>query len=48
MYNVGRQAEILDEFGVWVPGIINEKINESFLNSIFLRSCPKAYLWFPY
>ena len=30
MFNAGRKAEILDEFGFWAPGIIKEKINESF------------------
>ena len=30
MIDHGRKVEVLDEFGVWVPGIIKEKINESF------------------
>ena len=30
MYNAGRKAEILDEFGFWAPGIIKKNIIESF------------------
>ena len=30
MFYAGRKVEFLDEFGTWSPGIIKEKINESF------------------
>ena len=37
LYN--RKVEVLDEFGVWAPGIIKEKINESSEVS-FCRCAP--------
>ena len=30
VYNTGRKTKVLDEFGVWVLGIIKKKINETF------------------
>ena len=47
MYNAGRKAEVVDEFGVWATEIFKEKIDESFLKSIFLRLYPNACLWLP-
>ena len=33
MFNAGRKAGVLDEFGVWAFGIIKENISESFKES---------------
>ena len=42
MFNAGRKVEVIDGFGVWVPDIIKEKINEALTVYLF------AFLWLPY
>ena len=35
MFNAGREAEVLDMFRVWAPGIIKKMINKSSFKVAF-------------
>mgnify|MGYP001793255533 CR=1 FL=1 len=46
MYNAGRKAEVLDEFGVWALGNI-KKSHCSNLLKYFLQLCPMYATGYP-